>query len=111
MPAPNTPHRRKPIGSLRLQIFLSAFMLPGAGQFLQKRWLPGMFYSITFLGCFIFIILQVALPGLRNLRIAMDAGSTESFAQTQFAGIAMGLLTGLTLYLANLLDVYRAGRK
>jgi len=108
---PNYPPQTKPnLTSIRLQIFLSAFVLPGAGQFAQKRWGPGLTYSISFLCCFMYIITRVGMALFQNLRIAVDGNSNESFTQISIPAILISLLIALMIYLANLMDIFRAAR-
>ena len=43
----------------RLPLMLSAFVYPGAGQFAQKRWIPGAVFTVSFTFCFGLVLLNV----------------------------------------------------
>ena len=111
IPSTKPPQTKQTLTSIKLQIFLSAFVLPGAGQFAQKRWVQGCTFSISFLCCFIYILLRVGIALARNLRIAIDGHSTEPFATISIPAILISLFLALMIYLANLLDIFRTARE
>src|ERR1035437_5677285 len=76
------PERDAPGSSARLAIFLSATVCPGAGHFVQRRWILGAFYLAAFVACLVMTLLAVVVPLMMNLRITLDfaeKGSSEIF--------------------------------
>jgi len=98
----------------RLALYLSALVWPGAGQFTQKRWLAGLFYAAVFSTCFVFLVIAIFAPMLRNLRTAMefaDTGRGSAFQPMSFVNIFSWLGISMLAYLAGLLDTYAAYRR
>lgn len=92
-----------------LAILFSAVVFPGAGQYLQKRWLAGSFYALVFLGGVVFLFAAIFRPLFLNLRMlsALPAGAEENvFYPTPWKNIFFWTSVALGVYLANLLDVY-----
>ena len=79
----NGPERDASGSSARLAIFLSAAVCPGAGHFVQRRWILGMLYLAAFLACLVMMLFSVAaviVPWIINQRIALDFAETGSNA-------------------------------
>ncbi len=97
----------------RTALMLSAFVCPGAGQFLQKRWLAGLLYATTFLVAFIVLIVQVFKPMLHNLAVALslaDNGTGGDFESISRMNVFTTFAIALTIYLLNLADTARGRR-
>ena len=105
-PLPPSP----PPAPSRLPVILSALVLPGTGQLLQRRWLAAAFYGI---GCLAgFAVFCVA--AFQIVFSFYDLGfNTNSYQQTPLPvrrGIVSFLVT-LLLYIAGLIDTHRAYRR
>lgn len=100
--------------SRRLAILLSATACPGAGQFVQRRWLVGLLFMAGFIACLVMLILAVVVPIVSNLRIALDAagwGSTEPFQPISVVKVLSFFSVAVLIYLAALLDVIAYQRR
>jgi hypothetical protein len=104
----------KPERTDRTPIFLSAFVYPGAGQFLQGRWKAGLFFSLCFTTCLVLFIVNVAGPILRSLDAALSwagGGKSEEFVPVSIARLMITFASALTLYISSIADVARAVRR
>lgn len=95
----------------RLPLFLSCLVFPGAGQALQRRWLPAALFSISFAACLAGLMMNVLVPLFRNVRVALDLAAGSASAG-QFVSINPGrmvgwMTAGLIIYLLNAVDAYR----
>ena len=105
-------------GSGRLAFYMSAFVMPGAGQFVQKRWGRGAFYAAGFTVCAVMLAIKIFTPIIVNLQRAMEFASTgrgEQFMPIKAGPILAWTALALVFYAAALADVYiwhrrRAGR-
>lgn len=97
----------------RMPVAFSAFVLPGVGQCMQRRWLAGVFYAVTFMVSLGFLVYYAA----RIMFLYYNAWETDDAVFER--GGAMGLLvvrlaysfaTAMCLYFANILDAHRAYR-
>lgn len=98
----------------RLALYLSALVYPGAGQLLQKRRLPGMFYVLAFSASFVVLAVSIFKPLFANLQIAMtlaDTGRAAEFQRISFGTVLGWLTVSVLIYLASLLDTYLAYRR
>ncbi|MCX6993474.1 MAG: hypothetical protein NT011_10080 [Kiritimatiellaeota bacterium] len=100
--------------SARLALFLSAAVCPGAGHFVQRRWILGALYLTAFVACLVMMLLAVIVPLMMNLRIALDLaekGSNEAFRTISLVKVLT--LFGLTVmvYLAALVDIIAYARR
>ncbi len=98
----------------RLAVFLSAFVLPGTGQCVQKRWFAAAFYGIGFL---------VTLGGLllfsgRLLAVYYDIWEAEGAGDAEMAELKacfwrllVVFAASMILYVVNILDAHRAYRR
>lgn len=98
----------------RLAIWLSAGVCPGAGQFVQGRWIRGALYAIAFLACLVLLMVEVLRPMAVNLRVALNgfAGgvSEQPFMSISWMNVLIWLVCGVGIYGAALVDttiVYR----
>lgn len=100
--------------SARLAIFLSATTCPGAGHFVQRRWVLGAIYLAAFLACLVTAFLTVIMPLMINLRIMLDfaeKGSSESFRVISLVKVLAWFGLSILVYLAALVDVIAYARR
>lgn len=94
---------------------MSAFVYPGAGQFLQKRWVAGTVYSVLFTALSLVLIIEVVKPMFHNITAAMDwaaaQNSDQSFEGISLSGVLFSFLAMLVVYVVNVMDVVRASRQ
>lgn len=96
-------------------MMLSAFIYPGAGQFLQKRWIAGTVYSVLFTIFSLVLIFEVFKPMFRNINVALNWAASQE-ADQAFEGIsltkvAVSFIAMMIVYVINIMDVQRANRK
>ena len=99
----------------RTPLMLSAFIYPGAGQFLQKRWIAGTLYSVLFTIFSLILIFEVFKPMFRNVNVALNWAASQQNDQ-QFEGIslskvAVSFIAMITIFIANIMDIVRVNRK
>ena len=97
----------------RLPIVLSAFFMPGAGQFVQRRWVAGMAYGGLFIVCFAVVLIDFVRLMVSYYSLGFDPQSVRdsSDAWALLARILVAFAAGMATYLANLADVYLAYRR
>ena len=99
----------------RTPVFLSAFVYPGAGQFLQRRWIAGLLYSLCFTACFVLFLSSVIRPIFQTLSAALSwAESTNAdatFTPVPLFRILVTFVVALALYISNIADAARAARR
>ncbi len=99
----------------RTPVMMSAFVYPGAGQFLQKRWVAGTVYSVLFTALSLVLIIEVVKPMFHNITAAMDwaaaQNSDQSFEGISLSGVLFSFLAMLVVYVVNVMDVVRASRQ
>lgn len=93
----------------RIPVFLSALFFPGAGQFMQKRWVAGLFYMLTFTGAALIFIMTVMGPLIENMRIAIEVadGSNEPFVQTHLIKAMLYFALAMVIYAINVISAWR----
>ena len=108
----DTPDARteKPGKRRLLPIALSAFVLPGAGQFAQKRPLTGVFYMVCILSSFGLLMTAIMRPLVHNWQYIFGTRFDEP-ANTDWRRIGLGMLYFIAVYLVNLLDVWMAEKR
>lgn len=92
-------------------IFLSAVMAPGAGQFVQRRWVAGAFFLIMFLVCLVFLLVEIMVPMVKNVLIILDFAEHKSdlpLIKFRVAPILAWLGFSLVIYFASLMDTTAA---
>ena len=100
--------------SARLAIFLSATVCPGAGHFVQRRWILGAFYLAAFVACLVMTLLAVVVPLMMNLRITLDfaeKGSSEIFRTISLIKVLTWFGLAILVYLAALVDIIAYARR
>lgn len=90
--------------SSRIPILLSAFACPGAGQFMQKRWVAGVVFVSGFLVGFFWVMVLAIGNIVDYYRMAFDFDGPEPDPTSPQAFIAP-LMIALVFYVINLFDV------
>lgn len=93
----------------RLAILFSAVVFPGAGQFIQKRWLTGLVFAALFAAGVVFLLITIFEPLIWNLRALVELAGTGKLVDLRpppwgriFAWFGFLLL----VYAAGLLDTF-----
>jgi len=103
-----------PGSSVRLAILLSATTCPGAGHFVQRRWILGALYLAAFLACLVMTFLAAIVPLMMNLRIIMDfaeKGSSEPLRVISLFKVLTWFGLSVLVYLAALVDIIAYARR
>lgn len=105
-PAPPSPAPSPPT---RLAIMFSAVVYPGAGQFMQRRWLAGILCGGTFTASFVWFIIEM-------VRIMHAYLSTAFFdappdAPPGYRRLLVSALTSLALFTIGLVDTILAHQR
>jgi len=106
--------KNAPGSSARLAMFLSAAVCPGAGHFVQHRWIPGVLYLVAFIACLVMMFLAVVVPLIMNLRITMDfaeKGSSEVYRAISLFKVLAWFGLALLIYMGALLDISAYARR
>ncbi|RKX32296.1 MAG: hypothetical protein DRP22_02485 [Verrucomicrobia bacterium] len=94
----------------RAPLILSCLVYPGAGQALQKRWLPAGIFALLFTVCLTGLFFSVLVPVWKNVTAALSfaesGGSGIQFAGISLARVLAWLIAGLAIYAANAVDAY-----
>ena len=94
--------------SARLAIFLSCAVCPGAGHFVQRRWIIGALFLAAFTACLVMMLLAVVVPLMMNLRIALDfaeKGRSAIFRTISLVKVLTWFGLTVLVYLAALVDI------
>jgi hypothetical protein len=94
----------------RLPIVLSAFTFPGAGQMVQRRWGPALFFSVAFLSAFAVFMVHAASIIAAFYRLGVQF---ETYEQQPIPVLpaAIAFLFSMLIYVLGLLDTHRAYRR
>lgn len=98
----------------RLEIYLSAFLCPGSGQMVQKRWPAALFFSLSFLVCFALILIKSFRLWYGTMKAAgafIEGKSGVAMPEPDIVDFVVLLASGLIVYILNLFDVTRAYRR
>ena len=99
--------------SKRAALLLSAFVYPGAGQFVQKRWIVGFLFATLFTVFLGALVVNAITPMVHNITAALDWAQLKAnrpFELISLPGIIIPFLLALTVYIANIVDVMNASR-
>ena len=88
-------------------ILLLSFILPGAGQLMQKRWVAGSIFLIAFLGGFAWLMTLAIGNMVDYYRLGFEFETYEPNPTTATA-LLPPLAMAVGVYLANLVDVFAA---
>ena len=100
--------------SSRMPLLLSAFVYPGAGQFMQRRWIAAVFYATTFTVFIVMLLINVLRPMLHNLNVAVSwsgSSSDQALQTISIPSVLFPFLVALFFYIANLLDASYVARR
>jgi hypothetical protein len=91
----------------RLPILLSAFVMPGAGQFMQRRWLAAWFYCLGFLFTFVMFALYLVkiLTAYYSMWLRFE---TYQAGPVPFKAVIGWFLLAMAIYAAGVIDTYVA---
>ena len=95
-------------------MFLSAFVCPGAGQLMQRRWLAAALYGTAFLVPFFYLASYVLYRLLTNLKnvISWNFDSADKPVEPMsFANILIPFLVAMVVYIAGLFDTHFAEQR
>ena len=95
---------------------MSAFVLPGLGQFVNKHILKGILVFLGTIAPFISLIVYVVYFYVTNLNNLMNSVSDNSVTELPFASISIPLvialfLTSLFFYFYGAIDAYLVAAK
>ncbi|MFH1477242.1 MAG: hypothetical protein ABIH24_07110 [Verrucomicrobiota bacterium] len=102
------PAHDAPEHSVRLAIFISAAVCPGAGHFVQRRWILGALYLTVFVACLVMMLLTLVVPLMANLRITLDVAEKGGNATLRTISLIKVLIwfgLAVLIYLAALADI------
>ncbi len=94
----------------RIPILLSAFICPGAGQFIQRRWIAGTVFAAGFLWGFCWVMVLAAGNIIDYYRLGFEFGTYEPDPTSPLAFVAP-LAIAMVFYLVNLFDVLVAQQR
>ena len=92
-------------GPSRLPIYLSALLMPGAGQFVQRRWLSAFFFALAFLVCFGYltvVVVQYVMGFIKDILRGTERPPIP------LMGLLLALGLSLIIYVIGLCDTYLA---
>jgi hypothetical protein len=99
----------KPKPPSRIPILLSAFVCPGAGQLVQRRWMAGSAYLLCFLVAFIYVMLAAGKIIVSYYRLGFEFDSYEPEPEpVRMLNLLSAFGVTLLIYLANIIDVFIA---
>jgi hypothetical protein len=94
-------------------ILLSSFVYPGVGQFVQRRWLAGLFFGAAFTTLFVLLMVACARIIIAYYRLGLNGEMPDGMPSVLPVLGCFG--ASLVVYLANVGDTYlahkRAGRR
>lgn len=98
----NSTDPRKPS---KIPMILSAFFFPGAGQFFQRRWIPAVLFSVSFITCFIIFIISEFKIISNYIEVGLDFNHYQATDLPKGrAVISFVVATGI--YIAGLIDTF-----
>jgi hypothetical protein len=103
------------VKSDRTPMMLSAFVYPGAGQFLRKRWIAGTLFSILFTIFSLALIFEVVKPIFHNVNVALNFAAIpqcdQPFEEISLLKVVLSFIAMMVVYIVNILDILRANRR
>lgn len=91
----------------RIPIFLSAFIVPGAGQLMQRRWLSAVIFMTGFITCFVMFLVCAIKIILSFYGIAAEFSTYQQTELPVFRAVIYFLLAML-IYVISLIDTFHA---
>ncbi len=97
--------------SSKYAIFLSAAVYPGAGQMLQKRWLAGIFFAVSFTVMFIAFIIIMGGIIMEFYSLGFDFSNSQVNPDTPTGDAISAFVATLIIYIINIIDAHAAYRR
>ena len=94
----------------RLPVFLSAFVCPGAGQIVQRRWLAALVFGGGFVLCFVLFTLYALRILIAYYRLWLNFDSYQQ-PYLPVREAALAFLVSMVFYVVGMLDTQRAYRR
>lgn len=98
----------------KTSIILSALVYPGAGQFLQRRWWPAIFFLATFSALLYLFFREIITPMIANWDVVFrwaEMHENRPFQPIAVNRVLMLFFLLVIVYIANLVDVSRVRRR
>ncbi len=89
----------------KMPVYLSIFAFPGAGQFIQRRWIPALLFSSGFLVCFSIIMARVFRLWKGMVMSAIDG---KPFDPIPYTALIWPLIIAVIIYIAGIFDTNAA---
>ena len=93
-------------------ILVSAFICPGAGQGMQKRWIPAVIYGLSFIICFALFLIYVFRiifsfyqMGFGFSEVSREEELTHKIATAKF-GAVLTFISSTVIWLISLFDTF-----
>jgi hypothetical protein len=109
LPPPHPPPSDRPPS--RTPVMMSALGYPGAGQFMQKRWLAGLLYGLAFTAGFVAFAVYMFRIIAAFYSLGLDFENAAPPAHLPVRGAVFSLAAALAVYAAALADTYAAYRR
>jgi hypothetical protein len=102
-----------PLKPSRHAIMLSALVMPGAGQFVQRRRVAAFFYGGIFLAAFMAVMTFAArlLVFYYSFGLSMERNPEPPNLRPDAIAVVVSLAVAVVIYLAGVLDTYLAYRR
>jgi len=95
----------------RAPIYLSAFVYPGAGQFMQRRRRAGLLFALAFSAAFLALVVTAGLVIVSYYSFALDFHEARASGPSAPVPVLVILFAvTLAIYIGNLIDVWSAMR-
>lgn len=98
--------QNSPKPTSKIPILLSAFICPGAGQLVQRRWIAGALFSITFAAAFVIFMVVAGSLIVSYYRMGFEFETYEPDIHPD--RLLPAFMVATVIYLINLLDVTSA---
>jgi hypothetical protein len=90
-------------------VIISVLVYPGAGQFVQRRWVSGVFFITAFSAALAWFVGRTLQVLAAYYDFAFNFHTASGLAPNAM-GIAVPFVISLVVYLANVVDAILAGR-
>ncbi len=97
----------------RSPMWLSAFVMPGAGQCAQRRWVVGLLFAAAFILCFVVFMVFMALliVPFYSMAFNFDTYEPPEVSSMPKMGAAISFLAAIGVYVVSLVDTSAAHRR
>ena len=95
----------------RVPMLLSAFGFPGLGQFVQKRWIPGLLFSAVFLVGFFWIMALAIHNIIEFYSMAFSTDWSVEPDPVPLSAFVLPLILVGIVYFTSLFDIFLAQQK